>query len=291
MKNTPRVAFALIALIAGGQSFAEECYVHAVVSSADRKVGIVLDVVRVKINQPFNSPGKLNLNQANQDDLRARALDFTKRNLKRVEGKSIDPDTIFKRIGLTYGDHCFEDAAGAEGFRDINLKSNDSVLHGNWSEGGKPVQTQNAPTAAKNNGPAVKASNNSPTLTGVPADRKATAASKSGAKPAVEKKSDSTVAKTPPEQKVYKFKTARTIRTPNYLSEEQARNWVKEERAKLTSAPGVNISSTVIGETPVSCKEGRSSGKVQCEVTVTWNVESHFNPEKGKAGPSKTVAR
>lgn len=290
MKNTPRVAFALIALIAGGQSFAEECYVHALVSSADRKVGIVLDVVRVKIDQPFNSPNKLNLNQAIQNDLNARALDFTKRNLKRAEG-SIDPGTIFKRVELSYGDECYADAAAAERFRNINLKSNDNVLHGNWGEGSKPVQAQNAPTAAKNNGPAVKASNNSPTLTGVPADQKATAASKSGAKPVVEKKSDSTVAKTPPEQKVYKFKAARTIRTPNYLSEEQARNWVKEERAKLTSAPGVNISSTVIGETPVSCKAGRSSGKVQCEMTVTWNVESHFNPAKGKAGPSKTVAR
>lgn len=155
---------------------------------------------------------------------------------------------------------------------------------------GQPGSAPAASVAGKSK----TAAGNDAVLTRVPAEQKVATARKNEAKLTDEKKTSSTVTKAPAEQKVYTFKSSQTIRAPNYLGEEQARRWVKEEREKLTSAPGINISSTVSEETPISCKEAKAStknAKVQCEMTVTWNVQSHFNPAKQKSGPAKTVTR
>lgn len=138
MKNKLQFAFACIAVFAG-QAFAEQCYVGAsVVSSIKPKVTIVLDVVQVTSQSPIEGSGKLHLSEGEENDLRARALNYAKRNLKQAEG-DVDAGANFVAADLSYGSDCFKEASSAENFRAIKIKFDGHVLHGNWSAGSRPV--------------------------------------------------------------------------------------------------------------------------------------------------------
>lgn len=84
-----------------------------------------------------------------------------------------------------------------------------------------------------------------------------------------------------PTPAIYKFQSSISFRSPN-MSEEKARKWVADDRARMNSPRGINISYAVNKETPITCHEvghNVTNPKSICEMTVTWDVVSHFNPD------------
>lgn len=144
MKNIARIASASLALMAG-QAFAGECYIHANVLSDAPKARVVLDVMRVDIPYYTSDNLRMQLNQPESDNLKARAIAFVKKNAKRIEGAGAA--ATYDKAALSYGSSCFRDEIRAEEMRGIDAR-NTPVLHGSWSlEKVTPVSAKDSAAA------------------------------------------------------------------------------------------------------------------------------------------------
>jgi|UniRef100_UPI000D3AA2AD hypothetical protein len=168
MKNIARLASALLVLVAG-QAVARDCYIHAEVSSTSSNARIVMDVLQVDI--PYFSPDELKvvLNKPEEDNLKARALAYAKRNLNRAETR-VDPAAVLDKVSLTYGGTCYRDARHAEEMRAIGLERS-AALHGAWTSEKLPIAPAGATPAAKSGTGSV---GNAALLTRTPDTRKPT---------------------------------------------------------------------------------------------------------------------
>ena len=99
-----------------------------------------------------------------------------------------------------------------------------------------------------------------------------------------------------PTPEIYKFQSSISFRSPSNLSEEKARKWVADDRARMNSPRGINISYTVNKETPITCHEVGQNVKYPksiCEMTVTWDVVSYFTPDENlkKTAPAQAIQK
>jgi len=104
-----------------------------------------------------------------------------------------------------------------------------------------------------------------------------------------------TAAQRAPTLAIYKFQSSISFRSPK-MSEEKARKWVADDRARMNSPQGIHISYTVNMETPITCHEvdhNVTHPKSICEMTVTWDVVSHENPNMDlkKMPPAQAIQK
>lgn len=104
-----------------------------------------------------------------------------------------------------------------------------------------------------------------------------------------------TAAQRAPTLAIYKFQSSISFRSPK-MSEEKARKWVADDRTRMNSPQGIHISYTVNMETPITCHEvdhNATNPKSICEMTVTWDVVSHENPNMDlkKMAPAHAIQK
>lgn len=104
-----------------------------------------------------------------------------------------------------------------------------------------------------------------------------------------------TAAQRAPTLAIYKFQSSISFRSPK-MSEEKARKWVADDRTRMNSPKGIHISYTVNMETPITCHkvdDKVTNPKSICEMTVTWDIVSHENPNMDlkKMSPAQAIQK